>query len=143
MSIQVLFKDNKGVVHKHDTHGNLIYETDGNTTTTYEYDMNDRIIHSKRSDGYEEIWEYNEKGQILKYIDNNMNLNYEYFGDKLVHFKNLISGAEWKIDIDNKGREIHFSNNTAVDSEWWNEYDDKGELILHNDSSGHENKIGI
>ncbi len=61
---------------QYDEHGNIVYYTDYDTTSFYEYDNNGNITHRKKYINHngktyleeEHIYEYNELGKEVKYI---------------------------------------------------------------------------
>ena len=68
---------------QYDEHGNIVYYTDYDATSFYEYDNNGNITHRKKYINHngktyleeEHIYEYNELGEEVKYISYYYNIN--------------------------------------------------------------------
>lgn len=85
----------------------------------------------------EEIYEYNEKDQLIHYKNNSEGSEYwKEYNEKGLETKfTRINGLEVLTEYDEKGNRIHVS---TKDVEEWYEYNEKSQVIHYKNSKGHE-----
>lgn len=144
--IQFINMYGKTCVVRYNDDGKPTYHREGTKEYTAEYDKNGNIIKTNRFGHIDELWEYDDSGNMIYYKDPyGCETWYEYDSNKLVKMT-CSSGFYKRHEYDKNGKLIYSAqgdisrdgDKVTITHEEWKDRDENGKVIHYKESRGFE-----